>query len=121
MPRRAQKGLTLIETLVALAILAGVVLAAYAMVAQSSRFAALEQERLIASIIADNRAAEMLLRAAPPDQGEEAIDVEAAGRKWVAKSLVTEAGEDLLRVEISVTRAGDEQALARVDTLRPVE
>lgn len=121
MRKRAQEGLTLIETLVALAILAGVVLAAYAMVAQSARFAALEQERLIAGIIADNRAAEMLLRAAPPDQGEEATEVEAAGRRWMAKSLVTEAGEDLLRVEISVTRAGDEQVLARVDTLRPVE
>ena len=118
---RAQKGLTLIETLVALAILAGVVLAAYAMVAQSARFAALEQERLIAGIIADNRTAEMLLRAAPPDQGEEETEVEAAGRKWIAESLVTEAGEDLLRVEISVTREGDDQVLARVDTLRPVE
>ncbi len=113
--------MTLVETLVALSILAGVVLAAYAMVAQSARFAAVEQERLIAGIIADNETAQMLLKAAPPDQGEEETEIEAAGRKWKARRVVTEAGDDLLRVVITVSRANDDQTLARVDTLRTVE
>jgi general secretion pathway protein I len=113
-----QSGMTLIETLVALVILAGVAIAAYAMVAQSTRFAAAEQERLIAGIVADNEATEALIRPAPPDQGEETSLVEVAGRKWSVKRAVTEAGEGLLRIEISVTRGADAQVLARVDALR---
>jgi len=113
-----QRGLTLIETLVALAILSAVVLSAYAMIAQSVRFAAVEQDRLIAGIVADNRAAETLLRSAPPELGELETSVEAAGRRWLVRQVVTEANEELLRVEISVTRAGDAQLLARIDTLR---
>lgn len=107
--------MTLVETLVALAILAGVVLAAYSMTAQSVRFAAIEQERLIAGIVADNRTTETLLAAAPPSEGEELSEVEAAGRAWEVKRVVTDAGEDMLRIEISVMRAGDAQVLARVE------
>ncbi len=110
--------MTLVETLVALVILAGVAIAAYAMVAQSTRFAAAEQERLIAGIVADNRATETLIRPAPPDQGEETEIVEAAGRKWAVKRAVSEAGEGLLRIAVTVTRETDAQVLARVDTVR---
>ena len=116
--RNAQSGMTLVETLVALAILASVVLAAYAMTAQSARFAAVEQERLIAGIVADNQTTEMLLLAAPPDKGEDETEIDAAGRKWTARRVVSEAGEDLLRVVISVSRTGNAQVLARVESLR---
>lgn len=112
--------MTLVETLVALAIIAGVAIAAYAMTAQSTRFAAVEQERLIAGVIADNQATEMLLHAAAPDEGEEETEIEAAGRKWIARRVVTKASDELRRVEITVSRAGDDQVLARVDTLRTI-
>lgn len=121
MGKRRQRGMTLVETLVALAILAGVVLAAYAMTAQSARFTALEQERLVAGVIADNQTTEMLLHTTPPGEGEEETEIGAAGRVWIARRVVTEAGEKLLRIEISVRRAGDAQTLARVDTLRAAE
>jgi len=116
---RAQKGFTLVETLVALAILAGVVLAAYAMLGQSARFAAIEQERLVAGIIADNLTAEALIRPATPDKGEEEYAIQMAGGKWFARRVIDDAGEGLLRIEISVTRFGDTQVLARVESLRP--
>ncbi len=115
---RSQRGLTLVETLVALAILAGVVLAAYSMIAQSARFAAIEQERLIAGIVADNQTTQTLLSAAPPSQGEEVTEIEAAGRKWTVTRVVTEASEDLLRVDIAVRGDGGVQILARVKSLR---
>ena len=111
--------MTLVETLVALAILAGVVLSAYAMLAQATRFAATEQERLIAGIIADNQAIELLVRPAPPDQGEEEETIEASDRQWRAKTVVTDAGEGLLQISVSVSRAGDAQVLARVEAARP--
>lgn len=113
-----ERGMTLVETLVALAILAGVVLSAYAMTAQSARFAASEQERLLAGIIADNQAIEILLHEAPPDAGEDATEVEFGGRKWTARKTVTEANDDLLRIVIAISRAGEERVLARVETLR---
>lgn len=118
MHKPGQCGMTLVETLVALVILAGVAIAAYAMVAQSTRFAAAEQERLVAGIVADNQAIEALIRPAPPDQGEETEIIETAGRKWSVKRAVSEAGEGLLRIEISVMRDTDAQVLARVDALR---
>jgi general secretion pathway protein I len=117
MARRASRGFTLVETLVALAILAGVALAAYSMTAQSARFAAVEQDRLIAGIIADNAMTGALIRPLAPQAGEESEEIEMAGRKWLAKRTVSEAGEDLLRIEIAVSAQG--QVLARVEALRP--
>lgn len=110
--------MTLVETLVALVILAGVVISAYAMIAQSTRFAATEQERLIAGIVADNEMVEMMIRPAPPDKGEEEEEIEAAGRVWRVKRVVDDFGEGLLRITVSVSRTGDAQVLARNQTLR---
>ncbi|MEK7265396.1 MAG: type II secretion system minor pseudopilin GspI [Pseudomonadota bacterium] len=114
----AQRGMTLVETLVALAILAGVAISAYAMVAQATRFAAAEQERLIAGILADNETVKLMIRQAPPDKGEEEVEIEASSRLWRVKRAVDDFGEGLLRITVTVSRAGDGQVLARVDTLR---
>lgn len=113
-----QRGMTLVETLVALVILAGVAIAAYALVAQAARFAVAEQERLVAGILADNEAVKLMIRAAPPDQGEAEEEVESANRRWRVKRAVEEFGEGLLRITVSVSRASDGQVLARVETLR---
>lgn len=110
--------MTLVETLVALAILAGVAIAAYAMVAQAARFAAAEQERLIAGIVADNETVKLMIRPAAPGKGEEEEEIEAASRLWHVKRTVDDFGEGLLRISVSVSRAGDGQVLARVETLR---
>lgn len=110
--------MTLVETLVALVILAGVVISAYAMIAQSTRFAATEQERLIAGIVADNEMVEMMIRPAPPDKGEEEEEIETAGRVWLVKRAVDDFGEGLLKITVSVSRTGDAQVLARNETLR---
>lgn len=110
--------MTLVETLVALAILAGVAIASYAMLGQATRFAATEQERLIAGIVADNEAVQLIIRPGPPVKGEEEAEVEASGRLWRVKRTVEDFGEGLLRVSVSVSRMSDEQVLARVETLR---
>ena len=110
--------MTLVETLVALAILAGVAIAAYAMVAQATRFAAAEQERLIAGIVADNETVKLMIRQAPPDKGEEEEEIEASSRRWRVKRAVDDFGEGLLRITVTVSRSGDGQVLARVETLR---
>ncbi len=113
-----QRGMTLIETLVALSILAGVAIAAYAMLAQATRFEATEQERLIAGIVADNETVKLMIRPAAPAKGEEEEEVEASSRLWRVKRDVDDFAEGMLRITITVSRAGDEQVLARVETLR---
>lgn len=121
MRARAEKGLTLIETLVALAILAGVVLSVYVVLGQSTQFAATEQERLIAGVVADNEMIDLLIRPQPPSQGEEETTVGMAGRDWRVRRTVLAAGDDLLSIRVSVTRASDGQTLARIETLRSAQ
>lgn len=118
MARRRQSGMTLVETLVALAILTSVVISAYAMLVQSARFAVAEQDRLIAAIVADNEAAKLMIRQAPLDQGEEEVEIEAAGRLWRAHRNVEEFGDGLLKVTITVSRPDDAQPLSRIETVR---
>lgn len=121
MRAHAERGLTLIETLVALAILAGVVLSVYVVLGQSTQFAATEQERLIAGVVADNEMIGLLIRKVPPSQGEEENVVEMASRNWRVKRTVAAAGDDLLSIGVSVTRASDGQTLARIETLRSAQ
>ncbi len=116
--RRAQRGMTLIETLIALAILAGVVIAAYAMLAQGTRFAATEQERLVAGIVADNALIDELVLATPPDEGENEKSVSEAGRDWIARTTIARVTDEALSISVAVTRVGDAQVLARAETLR---
>lgn len=120
MSRRSQHGLTLVETLVAMAILAAVAISAYALLSQGANFAASERDRLAASIVADNLMVEELLRQAPPDLGEDTGEVEFAGRIFEWSSTVSEAGEDLRRIEYKVRLQGFEQTLARLETVKVV-
>lgn len=116
--RSAQRGLTLVETLVAMAILAAVSIAAYALLSQSANFAASERDRLAASIVADNLIVEELLREKAPDLGEDTGEVEFAGRVFEWSTTVTDGGEALRRIELKVRLQGFEQTLARLETLK---
>ncbi|MFN0023014.1 MAG: type II secretion system minor pseudopilin GspI [Parvularculaceae bacterium] len=118
MARHSQHGLTLVETLVAMAILAAISISAYAMLSQGASFAASERDRLAASIVADNLLIEALLRAAPPDLGEEEGEVAFAGRTFEWDRTVTEGGEQLRRIELVVRLQGSTQTLSRLDAAR---
>jgi general secretion pathway protein I len=117
-PPLSQRGLTLVETLVAMSIIAAVAIAAYALLGQGANFAASERDRLAASIVADNLLTEELLRQAVPDLGEDTGEVEFAGRVFEWSSAVTDAGEELRRIEYKVHIQGFEQTLARVETIK---
>lgn len=115
---RAERGFTLVETLVALAALAFVAVAAMALVSSGARFAANERERAIASIVADNLMVEILARAEAPDIGQQERILEAGGRRWRALINGEEAGEGLIAVRVRVSLEGAERALAEAATLR---
>ncbi len=116
--RKRQSGLTLVETLVAMAILAAVAISAYALLSQGANFAASERDRLAASIVADNLMVEELLRQAAPDLGEDTGETEFSGRIFEWSSIVSDSGEDLRRIEYVVRLQGSPQTLARVETVK---
>jgi general secretion pathway protein I len=107
-----------VETLVALAALAFIAVAAMALVSSGARFAASERERAVAAVLADNLIVEVLARAQAPDVGEQERILEAGGRRWRAIVIGEEAGEGLRAVSVRITAEGSERVIAEAATLR---
>lgn len=110
------RGFTLVEVLVALAILAIALAAgsrAAAMMADSSSEL---RERLLASWVAQNRLAELQARRAWPGAGTSEGEVEQAGVKMIWRETVsTTPNQSFRRVEIRVGAVGrDDHALAQL-------
>ncbi|PKH71947.1 type II secretion system protein GspI [Stenotrophomonas sp. Betaine-02u-21] len=112
------KGFSLLEMLVALAILALVVAGLLNLAGESMRTAVRMEDRVFAGIVADNLAAEALVvqrdTLARTAQGTESL----ADRRWSWQRTVIGGGEgqeSLMRVEIRVsTPDGGEAASATV-------
>lgn len=116
MSRQQVRGFTLVEVLVALAILAIALAAgsrAAAMMADSSTEL---RERLLASWVAQNRLAELQARRAWPGAGTSEGEVEQAGVKMIWRETVsTTPNHSFRRVEIRVGAVGrDDHALAQL-------
>lgn len=116
--QNSERGMTLVETLVALSILAAISLAALSLISQATRFADAEQDRLLAGVLADNMMAEMLAARAEPTEGEEEKEADFAGRKWRYVREVRKAAEGVLYLRIAVRRAADTQVLSETVSLR---
>ena len=120
--RQKARGMTLIEVMVALVILALVATSILSMIGQNARFIASAEDRLMASILADNILVERLATLAPLEEGEENYDLEFGGREWACREIVTEVpGVGLLRIDLSVSAKSTEQVLATVTTLKAPE
>jgi general secretion pathway protein I len=117
--RNDQLGLTLVEVLVALAILGLVVSSVMALISQNTRFLATAEERLIAGVLLDNEMIETLARSTPLDLGEQEREAELGGRAWTIESAVVEAGVDgLISIQIEVRDAARRQVAASGMTLK---
>ncbi|MCC2977848.1 type II secretion system minor pseudopilin GspI [Sphingomonas sp. PL-96] len=113
MTRRAsEEGFSLIEALVALAVLAIATVGLIGAVEQHIDSTRAIERRTVAMLIAENRLAELEIGAPEAD----ARDVEMLGRHWQVRT--TRRGTDdpaLDRVRIAVAAAGEETPLAQLD------
>ena len=120
--RHKQQGVTLVETLVALAVMGLVIGSVLAMVAQNTRFAGAARERTHAAIAADNIMVREMVLSGPIEIGERFGDTDLAGRSWPYRITVIESGvENIFRVDVDILDPSGEQVLASAVTLRRVE
>ena len=110
--RKRQRGLTLLEVLIAVMIL-GLVLTGVGMsTAQNMRSAESTRVRTYANWIAQNRIAEFRLANEIPEVGNSSGEVTYAGFDWAWTANVSETGvENLLRIDVDVSFPEDDNAL----------
>jgi general secretion pathway protein I len=101
--RRRASGFTLLEVLVALAIVSFGIIAAFNGIIQMAHSTARLQERAMGDWIAMNQISEIRLSGDFPDVSEFDGSVEFAGRPWRWQAKVSETGvTDLRRIDMSV-------------------
>ena len=113
--RSGERGFTLIEVMVALAIAALSLGAVAAAVSQMVESATAMEQRTYASWIGQNRIAELRLANVIPKVGEDSDEITYAGREWTWRATISETEvENLFRVDVDVSLAGSEDVIRRV-------
>ncbi len=113
-----QRGLTLAEVLVALAIVGLVAAAVVALIGQNARFAADAEERVLAGILADNMMVEALARSTPLERGASESERPLGVRTFAGRLIVTEAEGGLVQIRVEVRSKDTGQSLATATTLK---
>lgn len=113
-----QRGVTLVETLVALAIMGLVTTAILILIGQNTRFTANAFERTYASIAADNLMVETLARTSSVELGEETGEIIVSGQSWPFTKVISETAiEGAYLVDIRVHATSSDQVIARATTI----
>jgi general secretion pathway protein I len=109
-PARLARGFTLIEVLVALAIVAIGMAAVLGAVGSSADTAIYLREKTLAEWIALNQVADTRLQAQPPTKGSSDGELDYAGRHWRWHQEVTDGDlPGILRIDVTVQEADTPQ------------
>ena len=102
------RGFTLIEVVVALAIVAIGMLAVFKTIGDTVNNVTVLRDRSFATWIADNRITEIRISGEMPSVEETAGEVEFGGRRWHWVTTVSQTQvQGLRRIDVSVRRDGD--------------
>jgi len=106
--KNPERGFTLIEVVVALAIVAIGMLAVFKTIGDSVNNVSELRDRSFAGWIADNRVTEIRLSGQMPSVEETAGEVDFAGRRWHWVTTVSQTQvQGLRRIDVAVRRDGD--------------
>ena len=113
---RRQRGFTLVEVVVALAIVAIGMLAVFKTIGDTTHNVTELRDRSFAAWIADNRITEIRISGEMPSVEQTAGEVEFAGRRWhwITKVSQTQV-QGLRRIDVSVRRDGDPDSASLVN------
>ncbi|WP_334164687.1 type II secretion system minor pseudopilin GspI [Phenylobacterium sp.] len=103
MTARAEAGFTLLEMLVALAVLSLGALALLNLAGESTRQAGAVESRLFAGVVAENQAIEALTAPMPPALGQASGEATAGGQAWRWTRRVSRTADPaVLRIDVRV-------------------
>ena len=106
--RNSSRGFTLVEVLVALAIVSVGMLAVFKVIGDTAMNVSYLRDRSFAAWIADNQITELRLSGEMPSVDETKGDLEFAGRRWFwVQKVATTPVDGLRRIDISVRREED--------------
>lgn len=112
MRSESARGFTLLEVLVALAVLALAMAALVRTASQETRSLADERERTLAQWVAANAIAETRLATPLPSSGERSGEVEMGGRRWRWDLRISMATDDgIRRLDVVVRPAQSSEPL----------
>lgn len=115
MTRNTEYGFTLVEVMVALAIVAFSLTAIAASMNQMIDAANTMRERTYASWIAQNKITEIRLENVIPEVSSSSGEVEYANTEWSWRAVISETGiENFYRIDVSISLAGSEYIIRTV-------
>jgi general secretion pathway protein I len=116
MRRPDERGFTLVEVVVALAIVAIGMLAVFKTIGDTTHNVTELRDRSFAAWIADNRITEIRISGEMPSVEQTAGDVEFAGRRWHLITTVSQTQvQGLRRIDVSVRRDEDPDSASLVN------